>query len=102
MMKRVAVKYCGGCNPVFDRLKIIGEIKSLLPFDCTWKTDCGSHPAEIGIAMSGCSAACVDKPEIKKLAKNWIFVAGRTVDLETLPEEKIAGAVARKIINLKN
>jgi len=100
IMRKVVVKYCGGCNPVLDRLRIIEEIESLLPSDYNWKIDSGGTTAEIGIAMCGCAAACVDKPEIKNLAKNWVVIAGKTVDLETLPEEKITMSVARKIIKL--
>jgi hypothetical protein len=43
----------------------------------------------------------VEKPEIRNLARQWILVAGKSVDLENAPEEKLADIVARKIKNLK-
>jgi hypothetical protein len=43
----------------------------------------------------------VEKPEIRNLARQWILVAGKSVDLKNAPEEKLADIVARKIKKLK-
>jgi hypothetical protein len=51
--------------------------------------------------VCGCSSACVEKPEIRNLARQWILVAGKSVDLENAPEEKLADIAARKIKKLK-
>ena len=42
-----------------------------------------------------------EKPEIRNLARQWILVAGKSVDLENTPEEKLADIAARKIKKLK-
>ena len=38
---------------------------------------------------------------MKNLARKWIFVAGNSVDLENIPEEKMADVIVKKIFALK-
>ena len=92
----IGIKYCGGCNPHIDRTKLAQDIKKLLPPDCIFTTQCLS-PWDVGILICGCPTACADKPEFKNLARKWILIAGNSVDLENVPEEKIAEFVAGKI-----
>jgi hypothetical protein len=100
-IKLIGIKYCGGCNPVIDRSRLVSEIGKLLPPGYILTTDNSSHPRDIGILVCGCSTACADKPDVKKLARQWIFAAGNSVDLENIPEEKMAGAIVKKILPLK-
>lgn len=97
-IKLIGVKYCGGCNPVIDRARLVSEIGKLLPPEYVLTTDKPSNSWDIGILVCGCSAACADKPDVKNLARQWIFVAGNSVDLQKLPEEKIAGVIVKKIL----
>jgi hypothetical protein len=99
-MKLIGVKYCGGCNPLIDRAKLVGEIQKALPSEYSLTTE-SSNPWDIGIMVCGCPSACVEKPEIKNLARQWILVAGKSVDLENAPEEILADIAARKIKKLK-
>lgn len=96
---RIGVKYCGGCNPVIDRTGLIREIEKLLPSDHRLITEQCSQPRDVGILVCGCPVACADKPEIRNLARRWIIIAGGLVDLEAVPEEKMARAVVQKIMN---
>ena len=100
-IKLIGIKYCGGCNPLINRAKLIQEIGKLLPPEYSLTTDRSSNPWDIGIMVCGCSTACVEKPEIRNLARQWILVAGKSVDLENAPEEKLAAIATRKIKKLK-
>jgi hypothetical protein len=31
--KRIGVKYCGGCNPTYDRMQVVRQLKSWEPHD---------------------------------------------------------------------
>jgi hypothetical protein len=95
--KLTGVKYCGGCNPIIDRSKLVQEIEKLLPPECSSITDQTFNPWDIGILICGCLTACADKPEFKNLARKWIVVAGSSVDLDNAPEEKLTAIVASKI-----
>jgi hypothetical protein len=98
-MRLIGVKYCGGCNPVIDRKKLVREIEQLLPRDLSLTADRSSGPWDIGILVCGCPTACADKPEIRNAAQRWIVVAGGLLDLDALPEGKMAQAVVQKIIS---
>ena len=58
-MFRIAIKYCGGCNPEFDRVKAIaGMLERLaktvevVPLD--------DERADMLVAVEGCPTACAD------------------------------------------
>ncbi len=92
----IGVKYCGGCNPVIDRPALVEEIGRRLPPGCRITTDRPPY-WDLALLVCGCPIACADRPEVRSTARRWIKVAGLTVDLETVPEDRTAEAVIRKI-----
>jgi len=59
--KKIAVKYCGGCNPTYDRVETIRKITSeyknrfqFIPYD-------GIHQMDAILFVSGCPRACATK-----------------------------------------
>ena len=99
-MNFIGIKYCGGCNPHIDRTKLVRVIKELLPPEYIFTTK-QSSVCDIGIMVCGCLTACADKPELTKLARKWIIVAGNSVDLDNAPEEKLADITIRQITGMK-
>jgi len=97
----IGIKYCGGCNPHIDRAKLALEIEKLLPPEYSLATDQTFNPWDIGILICGCPTACVDKPDVRGLARKWIIVAGNSVDLNDTPEEELADIVVQKLKKLK-
>ncbi|MCX5849299.1 MAG: hypothetical protein NTW65_07600 [Deltaproteobacteria bacterium] len=100
-MKLIGIKYCGGCNPNIDRAKLVQEIKKLLQPEYLFTKNQSSHPWDLGILVCGCLNACAEKPEFINLARQWIIVAGSCVDLNNVPEKKLADIVTRKIQHLQ-
>jgi len=100
-MKLIGIKYCGGCNPHIDRAKLALEIEKLLPPEYSLTTNLSSNMWNIGILICGCPTACVDKPEVRELARKWIVIAGNSVDLDNMPEEELAAIVVQKLKKLK-
>ncbi|MDD5525331.1 MAG: hypothetical protein PHV90_08840, partial [Smithella sp.] len=96
-MTLISIKYCGGCNPIIDRAKLVREIEKLLPPECGLSKDQSSNNWDVGILVCGCLTACADKPDFKNIARKWIIVAGYSVDLDNAPEEKLADIVSDKI-----
>ena len=97
----IVVKYCGGCNCQIDRSKIIKDIASSLGSGYQLITDISFAPFGAGILVCGCSSACARKPELNDLAKNWMIIAGKTIDFRELPEDRLASAVIEKIKGMK-
>ena len=100
-MHVIGVKYCGGCNPHIDRAGLVKEIENLLLPGCRLTTDRPPGGWEIAIFVCGCPIACADRPATRNMSRHWIRVRGATVDLELVPEDKMAVAIARKIKTLK-
>ena len=92
-MKRIGLKYCGGCNPQIDRTALAVEIGSLLPPDCRLETVKPSHAYGVAVMICGCPTACADRPDIRGMARRWIRVAGNTIDCESLPPVELAARV---------
>ncbi|HNQ18580.1 MAG TPA: hypothetical protein PLW90_06235 [Smithellaceae bacterium] len=95
--KLIGVRYCGGCNPTIDRVRIVSEIQKMLPGGGTLTSDTNTAPWETGIMMCGCVSTCIDKSEIRNLARRWIIVAGNNIDMLIVPEKEIAQTVVEKI-----
>lgn len=54
----VNIKYCGGCNPRFDRAEIVRRLKEKFPFHTYLINTRESTDAVV--ILCGCSAACAD------------------------------------------
>lgn len=56
-MKRIGVKYCGGCNPFYERVEIVWRIQSQLndPF-LFFRHD--EPDIDVMVLLSGCQRAC--------------------------------------------
>lgn len=56
---RIGIKYCGGCNPRYDRSAFVSRLKAALP-------DLDFQPVRIGevydllLVVSGCRVECAD------------------------------------------
>ncbi|MCX5847150.1 MAG: hypothetical protein NTW12_12480 [Deltaproteobacteria bacterium] len=101
-MGLVGVKYCGGCNPHIDRAGLVRDIEKLLPPGHRLTTDRPpSCPWETAILVCGCEVKCAHRPAIRSLDRRWILVGGSTVDLDLVPEGKLAGFIVRKKLKLE-
>jgi hypothetical protein len=56
---RIAIKYCGGCNPEFDRVKAMAGMLERLA-KTVEVVPLGDERAEVLVAVEGCPTACAD------------------------------------------
>lgn len=55
----VAVRYCGGCNPRFDRVKAVQRLAEMVPDAMlTTRTEGDTFPA--AVVVFGCASRCAD------------------------------------------
>jgi len=101
LMNRIGVKYCGGCNPRIDRSGLVRNIRSLLTPDTRLLAESHSEPWDTGLLICGCPVACADRPDVRRMAHRWIRVGGETVDLECVPEDRMARFIAQKLKSLQ-
>ena len=58
-MLKVGIKYCGGCNPDYDRVALFKSIEERLKGQAQFVS---THEADINLilAVEGCRTACAD------------------------------------------
>ncbi|EDS73453.1 hypothetical protein NE604_04840 [Anaerofustis stercorihominis] len=68
---KVFIKYCGGCNPRYDRVKEVDNFKSKYKdIEFTYDYD---NDVEICLIICGCNSACADISFIDKNKKTYII-----------------------------
>lgn len=80
-MKRVGVKYCGGCNPNYDRVKRVEMLKGALK----GRIEVVSYeevPYDLLLIVNGCPKACVDREKVRLLCTNRIIIEDEAERLE--------------------
>ena len=59
LMLKVGIKYCGGCNPYYDRVALVKQIESLLQGKVEFVSPNCDH-VDLVLAVEGCQTACAD------------------------------------------
>jgi hypothetical protein len=58
-LKKIGIRYCGGCNPGYDRVALVmafeSTVKDLYEFSCHEEED-----DDIIVFVNGCPRACAD------------------------------------------
>lgn len=67
---KVGIKYCGGCNSKFDRVKVIESIK-IHNTDLFFSYVNTSYEYDFIIVVNGCGVSCTDIRNLK--TKNGFF-----------------------------
>ena len=57
MKKRIGLKYCGGCNPTYERVEMIEKVQFRLGDQFLFYRH-GDEEIEVLILVSGCQRAC--------------------------------------------
>lgn len=93
---KIGIKYCGGCNPVIDRKRLVKRLMQELPDDYVYEhfnlDDC-----DIVLLVNGCSLGCAEAPAEADI----ITVAGCTIDGWTYPENELADRVLARLSTLE-
>lgn len=55
---RVAIKFCGGCDPSFDRVEFFRGIKNAAGDSIEWLADVEPDGSQTVLMVCGCEKAC--------------------------------------------
>jgi len=84
-VKRIGLKYCGGCNPSYDRVEYVREIQEAAGNRVEWvPTDEGGFSTVL--LVCGCDKQCVEMAEYEETGCRLI----RIKDSERDPTEILA------------
>jgi len=56
---KIGVKYCGGCNPQYDRVELVKKTANQLK-DKADLVSAQAKDIDMGLAVQGCPTACAD------------------------------------------
>ena len=88
---RLRIVFCGGCNPVIDRVALAGELRD----------DPALARRAVEIDISGCSRSCAAAQQLVDSRPGVVVVAGRHVDGTPCEPAELAAAVKQKLSSPK-
>jgi hypothetical protein len=98
---RIAVKYCGNCNPEINSPRIIDRwMRTLKDDEVLFQLE-GEEPADLLIIMCGCKKACVDRPEIRAMGKRIILIRGRWIEGLRFAEDTLGNELLRRVASMR-
>jgi hypothetical protein len=83
--QEITVHFCGGCNPVIDRVAVAAEAQA-----------CGEG-VDATLYVSGCVRACASGKRLRLEESAAVVVAGEHVDGEPTAAPKLAQAVKDRL-----
>ena len=96
---KVALKYCGSCNPDVDVGETGRRLRILLK-DRVALVSLASDEADLVVILNGCLVACADREDVRAKARGAIVVAGTSVALRPVPDGQVAERVAEMIMEM--
>ncbi|MBI4288479.1 MAG: hypothetical protein HY671_08645 [Chloroflexi bacterium] len=91
---RVALKYCGSCNPQVDLLKIGRRLAEVI----ARRSDLELSPVSASdidfiVVLCGCPRACANRDEVKARAKRHLLISDESLgDMDALESTLLAAA----------
>ena len=85
-MLKVGIKYCGGCNPYYDRVALVNRIESRLQGKVEFVSP-DNDMVDLVLAVEGCQTACADLS----------FFQGKAIHVISRNED--AGKFLQKFLN---
>ncbi len=73
---RLAVKFCGGCNPSFDRGAVAQILRRDLP-DVRWVPP--DEKADLLLIINGCFGSCAERPDVQEKALENLIIRNHSV-----------------------
>ncbi|MBU2643209.1 hypothetical protein KKI24_00760 [bacterium] len=69
--RKIGVKYCGGCNPKYDRVALVQRMEQALSE--AWEFVSWEDPtADHILIIAGCETACVDTGPFENRTVHWV------------------------------
>ena len=71
---RIGIKYCGGCNPRYDRVAAVKEQQQRHP---EWKIEpAGEGGQEYILVVCGCTAVCAGHTQLEATKHKFVINSG--------------------------
>lgn len=95
---KVALKYCGSCNPHVDLTKIARHLAKVVVEQRYFQlVPLSEDDIDVVVILCGCPRACGNKEEIRAKAKQSLVVAGESLDGRAVSEANLPSTVEQKL-----
>ncbi len=100
---RVALKFCGCCNPYLDLSSIARHLRETAEASSTIElVSLSQDTADVVVILCGCPRACGNKPDIRSKAYRTIIIAGEFLDAKPVPQAHISTALTDELVRIFN
>lgn len=100
---RVALKYCGSCNPHVDLSRITRHLVKIAGERGNFElVPLSESDIDVVVILCGCPRACGDKEEVRAMAKRNLVVCGEAVNRRAVPEDELPLAVEQELNKILN
>ncbi len=101
--KKVALKYCGCCNPYVDLTGIAHKLAEMAAVRQDFVlVPLSGDGIDVVVILCGCPRACGNKEEVKAKANQHLVVAGESVNGNIAPEEHLTETVQQELEKIFN
>jgi len=98
---RIALKFCGSCNPEIDLSSLAGQVRRLFLNRQDVEISPSDAPGlDLLVILCGCRRACADKEEYQSQAKQRLIIAGESLEGSPHSEKQLAALIAGEINRL--
>ena len=95
---RIALKYCGSCNPEVDLARVGRSVTELVQQQGWLSVTLGEGAdADILVLLCGCPRTCIAREELTRQASRVVLVAGKRLGWQPVKERDLAVAVIQAI-----
>ena len=100
---KVALKYCGSCNPQVDLSRIARYLAKAAEERGDFKlVPLSENDVEVVVILCGCPRACGNKEEVRARAKRSLVTAGESVNRRAVPETGLPLVVEQELVKILN
>lgn len=98
---RIAVKYCGGCNPAYERAEIVARLSRIIrQHHLQWElAPLRQEEYDVLLVINGCAVGCVAK-KFAVPGKPVLIVSGESLQYRKVQERELPMAIYRQLLEL--
>ena len=74
---RIGIKYCGGCNPRYDRTDLVSKLKKHIGDGHSIETAKQGIIYDVVVVLSGCTSACAQHQNLQAIYEK-IFITSES------------------------
>ena len=96
---RIALKYCGSCNPLVDLTRVARHVTRMADKRGEFElVPVSGEKIDIVVILCGCHRACGNKEEVRARAKQSLVIAGESLEGRPVPEKCLPVATEQALV----